>query len=194
MNLGLLFIEQAHEFVDLLDGLERLDKDSLSAGTCAVDDALHASFLLDFHRDHETLAADGDQFILHGPAFGEFAQVAAQRFLDLALLFFGVAANAAKLGGGTIVERAVRQNLVVKRAQEAGEILDAGGKSRHGGPLEAHSGWRLTHDFAPLGCAVGDKDYVADLSGFKSRSGDSGFLNQFLDFGQPGEFETSADT
>ncbi len=109
-------------------------------------------------------------------------------------MFFGVATNAAKLGGGTIVERSVGQNLVVKRAQEGGAILDAGGKRRHGGPFGAHGGWRLAYDFAPLGCAVGDEDNVADLSSFKSGSGDAGFLNQFLDFGQPGEFETSADT
>ena len=52
----------------------------------------------------------------------------------------------------------------------------------------------MTHDFAPLGCAVSDEDYVANLGGFESRSGDAGFLDQPLDFGEPGEFETSADT
>src|SRR6266446_2287374 len=193
MNLGLFFIEQAHEFVVLLDGFERLDKDGLSAGTGAVDDALHTTLLLDFHRDDKPLAADGDQLVLHGPAFGEFAQVAAQRFLDLTLLFFGVAANAAKLGRCAIVERAVGQNLVVKRAQEAGEILDTSGKRLDGGPRGAHRGWRLTGDFAPLGCAVGDEDYIADLGGFKSGSAYAGFLNQLLDFGEAGEFEASAD-
>ena len=77
MNLGLFFIQQADQFVVLLDGFEGLDKYCLSAGTGAVDHALHAAFLLDFDRDHEALAADGDQFVLHGAAFGEFPQVAA---------------------------------------------------------------------------------------------------------------------
>src|SRR6266481_7215455 len=194
MNLGLFFIEQAHEFVVLLDGFERLDKGGLSAGTGAVDDALHTTLLLDFHRDDKPLAADGDQFVLHGPTFGEFAQVAAQRFLDLTLLFFCVAANAAEFGRRVIVERAVGQNLVVKRAQEAGEVLDASGKRSHRGPRGAHRGWRLAYDFAPLGCAVGDEDHIADLGSLQSGSSDAGLLNQFLDFREAREFEASADT
>src|SRR6202521_5940655 len=103
MDLGWFFIQQTDQFIFLLYGLERFDEDSLSAGTGAVHDALDAAFLLDFYRDHETLAADGDQFVLHGPAFGEFAQVAAQRFLNLTLLSLVIAANAAQFGRCTIV-------------------------------------------------------------------------------------------
>ena len=62
-----------------------------------------------------------------------------------------------------------------------------------GGPFGAHRGWRLTYDFAPLGRAVGDEDYVANLGGFQSGSGDAGLLDQLLDFGEAGEFETSAN-
>jgi hypothetical protein len=51
----------------------------------------------------------------------------------------------------------------------------------------------LTDDFAPLGSAVGDENNVSDLAGLKSRSGNAGFLDRLPDFGQPGEFETSAD-
>ena len=193
MDLALFFIQQAHQFVILLDGFERLDKHGLSAGTGAVHHALHAAFLLDFYRDDEALAADGDQFVLHRAAFGEFPQVAAQRFLDLALLLLDLAANAAQFGRRAIVERAVGQNLVAERAQEAGEVLDAGGKRGHGGPLGAHRGGRLAHDFAPLGSAVGDQHNVADLSGLKSGSADARLLDQLSDFGQAGEFETSAD-
>src|ERR1019366_4279711 len=194
MNLGEFFIQQAHQFVVLLDGFERLDKNGLSAGTGAVHDALHAALLLDFHRNHKTLAADGDQFVLHGPAFGEFPQVAAQRFLNLTLLLLDLTANAAQFGGSAVVESAVGQDLVAERAQEGGEVLDAGGKRGYGGPLGAHRGGRLTHDFAPLGSAVGDEDNDADLAGFKSGAGNAGFLDQLLDFGQAGEFETCADT
>ena len=70
MDLGLFFVQQANQFVVLLDGFQRLDKDGLSAGTGSVDYALDAAFLLDFDGDHEAFAADGDQFILHGAAFG----------------------------------------------------------------------------------------------------------------------------
>src|SRR5208282_2012174 len=194
MNLGLFLIEQADQFVVLLDGFERLDEDRLSAGTGAVHDALYASFLLNFDWDNETLAADGDQFVLHGAAFGEFPQVAAQRVLDLALLLLDLAANAAEFRGSAIVERAVGQNLVVERAQEAGEVLNAVGKRSHGAPIAAHGGRRLTHDFAPLCGPVGNKDNVADLAGFESGPGNAGFLDQLFDFGQAGEFKASADT
>src|SRR5271167_3843548 len=37
VNFGLLFIEQANEFVVLLDGFEGLDEYGLSAGTGSVD-------------------------------------------------------------------------------------------------------------------------------------------------------------
>ena len=94
MNLDELFFEQADEFVVLLDGFKRLDVDGLAAGAGAVDDALHAAFLLDFDGDHETLAADGDEFVLDGAAFGEAAQVAAQRILNGAALLFDLAADA----------------------------------------------------------------------------------------------------
>jgi hypothetical protein len=47
MNLGELLVEQADEFVVLLDGFERLDVNGLAAGAGAVDYALHAAFLLE---------------------------------------------------------------------------------------------------------------------------------------------------
>ncbi len=193
MDLGLFFIQQAHQFVVLLDGFERLDKDGLSAGTGAVHHALHAALLLDFYRDDKALAADGDQFVLHGAAFGKFPQVAAQRFLNLAFLLLDLTANAAQLGRRAIVERAVGQNLVAERTQEAGEILNAGGKRGHGGPVGAHRGGRLAHNFTPFGSAVGDQHNVANLGGLKSGAADARLLDQLSDFGQPGEFEPSAD-
>ena len=144
MDLGLFFIQQAHQFVVLLDGLERLDKDGLSAGTGAVHYTLHAALLLHFYWDDKALAADGDQFVLHRAAFGKFPQVAAQGFLNLAFLLLDLTANAAQFGRRAIVERAIRQNLVAERTQEAGEVLDTSGKRGHGGPVGAHGGggWR----------------------------------------------------
>ena len=70
VNLGQFFVEQAHQFVVLLDRFEGFDEYGLAAGTGAVDHALHAALLLDFYGDDEALTADGDQFVLHGAAFG----------------------------------------------------------------------------------------------------------------------------
>ena len=65
----MLFIQQPHQFVVLFDRLQRLDKHGLSAGTGAVDDALHPAFLFDLDWDDEAFAADRDQFVLHRAAF-----------------------------------------------------------------------------------------------------------------------------
>ena len=193
MDFGLFIIEQADEVVVLLDGFERFHEDGLSAGTGSVDDALDAALLFDFDRNDEALAADGDELVLDGAAFGQFAEVAAERFLDLAFLFFDFAANAAEFGGSTIVEGAVGQDLVAEGAEESGEILKGGGEGGNGGPIGAHGGGRLTDDFAPLGSAVGNEDNVADLGGFEGGTGNAGFLDELVDFGQAHEFETSAD-
>jgi len=176
MDLGLLFVEQAYQLVILINGFERLDEYGLSAGTGAVDHALDTAFLLHLYRNHETFAADGDEFVLHRAAFGEFAQIAAQRLLNLALLLFGFTANSAQFSRGAIVECAVGQNLVMKGPQKRGEILNTAGKSVHGAPVGTHGSRRLANDFAPLGGAVGDEDHIANLGGFESGSADAGFL------------------
>ncbi len=48
---AMLLVEQAHQLVVLLDGLERLDEDGLAAGGRSVRDALHAPALLGLHRE-----------------------------------------------------------------------------------------------------------------------------------------------
>ena len=141
MNLGEFFFQQADEFVVLLDGFEGLDEDGLAAGAGAVDYALHAALLLDFDGDDEAFAADGDEFVLHGAAFGEAAQISAQRFLDGAALLFDFAADAGEFGRGFVFERAVGLDLVAERAQEFGEVHDLSGERAHAAPVGAH-GWR----------------------------------------------------
>ena len=94
MNLNQFFFQQAHQFVVLFDRLQRLNEDRLPAGARSVDYALHAAFLLDLYGDDETFAADGDELVLHRAAFGEAAQISAQRFLNRAALPFDLAANA----------------------------------------------------------------------------------------------------
>ena len=71
MNLRLLFLQHPHQFVVLLDGLQRLDEHGLAARTRAVDHALHAAFLLDLYWDDKALPADGDELVLHRAALGQ---------------------------------------------------------------------------------------------------------------------------
>ena len=94
VNLGLFFVKQAHQFVVLLDGFERLDENGLPAGTGSVNHALDAAFLFDFDGNNETLATDGDQFVLDSAAFRQPAEITTQRFLNEAFLFFDIAADA----------------------------------------------------------------------------------------------------
>ncbi len=154
VDLGLLFIEQPHQFVVLFDGLKRLDKYRLPAGTCAVDHALHTAFLLDFDWDYEALAAYGDQLILHRAALGQPAQIAAQGLLDRSPLALDLAPDSGQFGRGPVFERAVRLDLVAEASQELGEIGDARRKRRHRGPtplssLPADSG--RSHAIPPPG-------------------------------------------
>ena len=173
MNFGQLFFEQADQFVVLLDGFEGLDENGLAAGAGAVHDALHAALLFDFDGDDEAFAADGDEFVLHGAAFGEAAQISAQGFLNRAALFFDLAANAREFGGSFVVERAIGLDLVAEGAQEIGEVDDLSGESAHAAPVGLHGGGGMQTDLAPFGGAVDDQDYVADLGGFEDGSGDA---------------------
>jgi len=177
VNLGLLLVEQADQFVVLLDGFEGLDEDGLAAGARAVDYALNAALLFDFDGDYETLATDGDQFVLHCAVLGKLAQITSQRFLNLALLFFDFAADAGEFGRGAIFEGAVGLELVAESAEEAGEVYDGGGKLGYAGPSCFHGGGRVEGNLAPLGGAVDQQDNVADFQTFEYGSGNAGFFN-----------------
>src|SRR3954463_11298403 len=128
MHLCVLFVNQAYEFVVLLDGLHRLDIDRLSARTRAVDNALHLALLLDLNRDDETLTADGDQFVLRRAAFTQPSKMRLQRLLYHTFLLLDFAADACQLGRSFVVESPVRKNLVLKEAQQLGEISNPRGE------------------------------------------------------------------
>src|SRR5215469_17743982 len=132
-----------------------------------MDNALHPSFLLDLDRDHETLAADGNELILHGAAFSETTQISAQRLLNRAALFFHVATDAGEFQGSFIFERAIGLDLVAEVTQEVGEIFDLGREETNLAPLRAHgSGWIL-RDEAPFRRAIDHPNHVADFSGLE---------------------------
>src|SRR5580658_10705578 len=127
MDLGELFVEQADEFVILIDGFEGFDVDGLAAGAGAVNYALDAAFLLDLDGDDKAFAADGDEFVLHGAAFGEAAEISAQGVLDGAALFFNFATDADQFWRGVILERAGGLNLVADEAAGVAEVGDLSG-------------------------------------------------------------------
>ena len=64
MDLGLLFLDEADQFVVLFDGLERLDVNRLPRGAGAVDHAADAPLELAADGNDEAVAADGDKVFL----------------------------------------------------------------------------------------------------------------------------------
>ena len=64
VNFGLLFFDEADQFVVLLDGFERLNVDGLTGGTGAVDDAGDAALEFAADGNDEAVAADGDEVFL----------------------------------------------------------------------------------------------------------------------------------
>ena len=97
MNLSLLFFDQAHQLVVLLDGFERLDVDRLSRGADAMDDAGDAALQLGANGNHEALAANGDQVFLRR-AFWRACAVRSGGFFDQTLLALLLAANSRSSG------------------------------------------------------------------------------------------------
>ena len=81
MNLGLLFFDQADQFVVLLDGFERLDVNRLARGAGAVNHAGDAALQLGADGNDEAVAADGDEVFLRCAFRAELAQGGAQATL-----------------------------------------------------------------------------------------------------------------
>ena len=113
MDFGLLFFEEADEFVVLLDGFEGLDVDGLAGRTGAVDDAGDAALEFAADGNDEAVAADGDEVFLRGAFGGELAQGGAEGFFDDALLALLLAADAVELGRGVVGEGAVGLDLAL---------------------------------------------------------------------------------
>ena len=110
VNLGLLFFDQAHQFVVLLDGFQRLDVNRLPRGAGAVNHAADAPLQLGADGNDEAVAANGDEVFLGCAVLGELAQGGAQAFFDEPLLALLLAADAAQLGRGVVGQRAVGLN------------------------------------------------------------------------------------
>ncbi len=125
VHLGLLLVEQADEFVVLLDRLERLDIYGLAAAAGAVHHTRDAALELCLHRDDEALAANRDEVFLRRALAGEAAQRLAQAALDGALLPLDLAADAAQIGRGIVIQGAVRVDARPQRAQQRRKLVAA---------------------------------------------------------------------
>jgi hypothetical protein len=149
-DFRLLFFQQTNEVIILLNGFQRLNEHGLSAGACAVNDAIDALALLRFYGDDEALAANGDEFILHCAAFRQPTEIAAQRLLDGTLLLFHVATDARELCRCAIVQRAVRLDLVAEVAQQQGEVGDLLRERQHADPVRLYRVRRMQRHLSPF--------------------------------------------
>ena len=107
VNLSLLFFDEPHQLVVLLDGLKRFDVDGLAGRTGAVHHAADAPLQLRADGNHKAIAADGDEVFLRRAVGGKLAQGGAKAFFDEALLALLLAANAAQFGRSIVGQRAV---------------------------------------------------------------------------------------
>ena len=166
VDLGLLFVEQADEFVVLLDGFEGFDKDRLTGGGAAVNDSGDAAAELGFDRDYEAFAADGDEVFLGRAGVAETAQGLAEALFDGAVLAFHGAADAAEFGAGVVGERTVGLDLAAEGFEEGSEVVfeERGGEGGDGrpsagcgaGPGIAFGGGLGDEEGAPGGYALDD--------------------------------------
>src|SRR5579864_4884841 len=191
-DLSLLFFQQTDKIVVLLNGFQRLNEHGLSAGACAVNDAIDALTLLSLYGNDKALTADGDEFVLHGAAFCQPPQIAAQRFLDGALLFFHVTTDARELSGGAIVKRAVRLDLVAEVAQQQSEIGNLLGERQHADPVRLDGVRRMQGHFTPFGRFIDQQDEVANLFDLERCAGNARFGQEGVSIEKAGEFEVSA--
>ena len=123
VDFGLFVVEQAREFVVLLDRLHWLEVDGLAAGAGAVKDAADFALELGLDGDDEALAAHGDEVALRFPAFAELCERLAEAFLDDAVLPGEGAADACELGAGVVGEGTVGLDLAAKHAQQVAEVV-----------------------------------------------------------------------
>ena len=172
MNLCLLFLDEPHQLIVLLNGFERLHIDSLARGTRAVNHACDAPLKLRAHRNHEALTANGNDVVLRRVFRGELAQRRAQAFLDKFLLALLLAADAIQLGRGVVGERAVGLNLALdgfgKRPQAGGERRRKFGKSRQF--ADKPHRW-LAQERLPCGDVVGEARDALKFGCIQRRAG-----------------------
>ena len=133
VDLRLLFVEQAHQLVVLLDRLERLHKDGLSGRRRPMNDAGNLALELGLHGNDEAIAANGDQLVLRTAVVGEVrggCGAGSPRWRDAVAPWRAECAAA----------RARRRRSGCRRARSCRATGAAAERSR--GPAAARRGWR----------------------------------------------------
>src|SRR5690349_230885 len=180
INFRHFLIQQANEFIVLLDRLKRFHKNCLTTGTRSMDDTLHAPLLFNLDWNDKALATNRDELILNTSSFSQASQVTTQRFLDLLLLLLNASSDPGQFGRRPIVERAIRKNLVSKTAQEPGEIQNAFRKLPDRAPAVAHRARRFIDNSPPFCRSIRDQHDIAYLGRFQRSSRDTRLVQQIV--------------
>ena len=164
-GLGLLFFDQPHQLIVLLDGLERLQVNRLPAGGGAMHHPGNTPLMLRLHRDHKTLPADSDQVLLRAASFRETPQSTAQAFFDHSLLAFHLPADSPQIGGRIIAQRAVGIEARPQRTCQVRQLCPCGQLAQCFQPSElcGHIFRRALDQSLPGGDVIHQEQQVADL-------------------------------
>jgi hypothetical protein len=189
----LFFVEEANEFIVLLDGLEGFNEDGLARGGRTVDDSGHLTLELGLDWDDKTIAADGNEVVLSAPAFSQATERLAETLFDRAMLAFHGAADAAEFGRCVVVEAAIGFNLATQEAEERGQIVveERGRELGDTGPVVAVTVGRRGDEVAPCGDAFDDGEKVAYLVRFKGGTVDASFVEEWGGIEEATELEAA---
>ena len=179
MNLSLLVFQQAHQFVVLLDGFERLHVDRLPRRAGAVNYAANTALQFRADRNDEAVAANGDEVFLGGSVIGELAQGGTKTLFDEALLPLLLAANPAQLRRGIVGQRTVGLNGALdgfrKLAKTRGQRRR---KRRQTRQLADQARRRRLQQRLPRRHVISQSGDSLQLVGFERRAGNLGFRSQ----------------
>jgi hypothetical protein len=111
MNLPLLFVQQTHQFVVLLNRLHRLHKHRLTRRRRPMHHARHLALELRLHRNHKPLAANRNQIVLRTSAIAQSAQRPPQTLFNRTMLPLHRTANPPQLRRSIVIQRTIRLDL-----------------------------------------------------------------------------------
>ena len=193
VDLALLFVEQSLQLVVLLDGFERFHEYSLPGRGGPVNDAGNLAAKLRLHRNHEALAAHGDQIFLGGAFRRQRAQRFAQALLNDAMLALQRPPDAAQFVRGVVGERAIGLDLAAQGFQQRREVVRGQwrGKRRDAGPVAITPGIGLQQR-APGRRALNHGQQRIDLRAFKGDAFEPCLVQQVRRIEQAVEVERAA--
>ena len=121
MDFAHLNFGEPDQIVVQFDGLERLDKERVTAGSSSVHHAFQLLVLTGDHRDDEAIAANGDELFLQNAFFLMSFEKPFEGILDVLFLAFDVTADAMQHHAGGVRDAAVRIDLAFQGAPRRGK-------------------------------------------------------------------------